>query len=137
MTDRIPGAPGRCKAVVTDEELQKLQAGEEFAITLRRDDQPIKEGTPYSKAAVLPDTVAAKLCPGAQDPTPGDAFAALQSQKADAVRQGTGTVITLQDAAYTPLMGLKLVNKNLLPLNEITIERGYFYNLEKPIPATY
>ena len=111
MTDRIPGAPGRCKAVVTGAELQKLQTGEEFAITLRRDDQPIKEGTPYSKAAVLPDTVAAKLCPGLQDPTPGDAFAALQSQKADTVRKGIGSKVVLPDAIYTPLKGLKIYGK--------------------------
>ena len=108
MTDRIPGAPGRCKAVVTDGELQKMHAGEEFAITLRRDDAPIKEGTPYSKAAVLPDAVAASLCPGAQDPTPGDAFAALQSQKADTVRRNAGPGITLCNAAHTPLKGLRL-----------------------------
>ena len=95
MTDRIPGAPGRCKAVVTGQELQKMQAGEEFAITLRRDDQPIREGTPYSKAAVLPDAVAAALCPGVDDPTPGDAFAVLQSQKADAVRRNVGQCIRL------------------------------------------
>ncbi len=109
MTDRIPGAPGRCKAVVTGQELQKLQAGEEFAITLRRDDQPIREGTPYSKASVLPDALAAKLCPGVQDPTPGDAFAALQNQKADTVRQAAGEHILLADAAHTPLMGLRII----------------------------
>lgn len=108
MTDRIPGAPGRCKAVVAGEELQKMQAGEEFAITLRRDDAPIKEGTPYSKAAVLPDEVAAILCPGVQDPTPGDAFAALQSQKADTIRRNAGPGITLCDATHTPLKGLRI-----------------------------
>ena len=111
MTDRLPGAPGRCKAVVTAEELQKMQSGNEFAITLRRDDQPILEGTPYSKAAVLPDAVAAALCPGADDPTPGDAFRALQSQKADTVRKVYGNMITLADAASTPLQGFKLYGK--------------------------
>ena len=80
MTDRVPGAPGRCKAVVADEELQKMQSGKEFAITLRRDDQPIKAGTPYSKAAVLPNDVAAALCPDIADPTPAQAFAALHNR---------------------------------------------------------
>lgn len=77
MTDRVPGAPGQHKAVITNEELQKLQAGKEFTVTLRRDDQPVEEGTPYSKAAVLPDEVAAQLCPKVEDPTPADAFKAL------------------------------------------------------------
>lgn len=78
MTDRVPGAPGQYKATVTEAELQKLQAGEAFTITLTRDDQPITEGTPYSKAAVLPDELAALLCPDIADPTPADALAALQ-----------------------------------------------------------
>ena len=111
MTDRIPGAPGRCKAVVAGQELQKMQAGEEFAITLRRDDQPIKEGTPYSKATVLPDELAARLCPGVEDPSPKDAFAALHTQKADTVRRSAGEKIILHNAAHTPLKGLKLYGK--------------------------
>ena len=77
MTDRIPGAPGQFKAVVTEAELLKMQSGEEFTITMTRDDQPIVEGTPYSKAAVLPDTLAQSLCPEVADPTPADALAAL------------------------------------------------------------
>ena len=74
MRDRIPGAPGQYTAVVDQAQLQKLQNAEQFTITLRRDDQPLVEGTPYSKAAVLPDAVAAKLCPQVDDPTPADAF---------------------------------------------------------------
>lgn len=77
MTDRVPGAPGQYKAVITEAELQKMQAGEEFTIKMTRDDQPTTEGTPYSKAAVLPDELAQKLCPDIADPTPADAFAAL------------------------------------------------------------
>lgn len=77
MKDRVPGAPGQYKAVVTEAELQKMHAGEQFAITMTRDDQPIVEGTPYSKAAVLPDALATQLCPGIADPTPADALAAL------------------------------------------------------------
>lgn len=80
MKDRIPGAPGQYKAVVTEEELLKMQAGEAFAITMTRDDQPIEEGTPYNKAAVLPDKLAQQLCPDIEDPTPADAFDALANR---------------------------------------------------------
>lgn len=81
MKDRVPGAPGQFKAVIADSELQKMQAGEEFVFTVKRDDQPIEEGTPYSKATVLPDTIAAAICPGIEDPTPADAFAALHAKE--------------------------------------------------------
>lgn len=111
MTDRVPGMPGRCTGLVTGEELQKLQSGEPFAITLRRDDQPIKEGTPYSKAAVLPDALASALCPEVDDPAPKDAFAALQEKKADSVQRKTGTIIAANNCAHTPLKGLKLFGK--------------------------
>lgn len=80
MTDRVPGAPGQYKAVVTAQELEKLRASEHFTITITRDDQPITEGTPYSKAAVLPDSLAQKLCPGMEDPTPADALSALHAK---------------------------------------------------------
>jgi hypothetical protein len=79
MTDRIPGAPGRYSASLPNGELVKMQNGEPFAITLTRDDDPIVEGTPYSKASVLPDELAAALCPGLEDPDPKDAFAALST----------------------------------------------------------
>lgn len=74
MKDRQPGAPGQYKAVITAAELQKMQAGEAFVITMNRDDQPLVEGTPYNKASVLPDDLAAVICPGVLDPTPADAF---------------------------------------------------------------
>ena len=77
MTDRVPGAPGRYTATITASDLQKLQAGEAFNITLTRNDAPITEGTPYSKAAVLPDALASVLCPDVTDPSPADAFSAL------------------------------------------------------------
>ena len=77
MKDRLAGAPGQYKATVTAEELLKMQNGEQFTITMTRDDQPIEEGTPYSKAAVLPDELAHLLCPEIEDPSPADAFAAL------------------------------------------------------------
>lgn len=84
MHDRVPGAPGQYKASVSAEELAKMQAGEQFVITMARDDQPIKEGTPYSKAAVLPDDVAAEICPDVPDPTPADAFRSLAKKTAEA-----------------------------------------------------
>lgn len=79
MTDRNPGAPGQNKAVVTQDEFRKLQAGEQFIITLTRDDQPIVDGTPYSKETVLPDELAQNICPDVLDPTPADAFRSLSS----------------------------------------------------------
>lgn len=84
MTDRVPGAPGQYSAVIRPEELEKLQNGENFTITLTRDDQPVTPGTPYSKAAVLPDELAEKLCPGVEDPAPKDALEALYNSKAPA-----------------------------------------------------
>lgn len=77
MQDRQPGAPGQYKATLTPAEFQKMQAGEQFTITMVRDDQPIVEGTPYSKAAVLPDDLAAIICPDVLNPSPADAFRAL------------------------------------------------------------
>lgn len=77
MKDRVAGAPGQYKASVSAEDLLKMQAGEEFTIQMQRDDQPIEEGTPYSKAAVLPDELAKVLCPDIEDPTPADALDAL------------------------------------------------------------
>lgn len=74
MKDRQPGAPGQYKAVITPAELQKMPAGEVFVITMTRDDQPLVEGTPYNKASVLPDDLAAIICPDVMDPTPADAF---------------------------------------------------------------
>lgn len=82
MKDRVPGAPGQYKAIVTEADLQKMQVGEEFTITMTRDDKPIEEGTPYSKAAVLPDTLAASICPDVENPTPADALAALHAKVA-------------------------------------------------------
>ena len=84
MKDRVPGAPGRYQGSLSVSEFEKLQKGKPFAITLTRDDAPIVAGTPYSKAAVLPDALAAKLCPGVDDPSPADALAALEKNKAPA-----------------------------------------------------
>lgn len=98
MKDRIAGAPGRYSAVVTGGEYQKLLMGQPFTITLTRDDKPEVEGTPYSKAAVLPDEVAHLICPDIEDPTPADAFRGLgkrMSTVADyIVEQGSDNIWT-------------------------------------------
>lgn len=82
MKDRQPGKPGQYKATLLATEFQKMQEGKQFTITLVRDDQPIVPGTPYSAAAVLPDALAALICPNIDDPTPADAFRALLQDKA-------------------------------------------------------
>lgn len=77
MTDRVPGAPGQYTMTVSAEEAQKLLTGEAVTVTLVRNDQPLVEGTPYNKASVLPDDLAAQICPDVADPTPADAFRGL------------------------------------------------------------
>lgn len=72
MTDRQPGAPGQYKMVMN---------GVEYTVTLTRDDQPIVEGTPLNKASLLPDELAAKICPGVTNPTPADALDGLRKKK--------------------------------------------------------
>ena len=94
MTDRVPGAPGRYTATITASDLQKLQAGEAFNITLTRNDAPITEGT-YSKAAVLPDALASVLCPDVTDPSPADAFSALLALL-NAIGADGGSVIGIE-----------------------------------------
>ena len=116
MTDRVPGAPGQYSAVIAKEELQKLQGGNAFTITLTRDDCPVQEGTPYSKAAVLPDTLAQKLCPNIQDPAPKDAFASLYaglSEKADGPQQKKGTMIVCNNSAFAPIKNLRVFGKTV------------------------
>ena len=125
MTDRLPGSPGKYSAVVAGGELQKMQTGKPFAITLQLDDDPVREGTPYSKAAVLPDELAAKLCPETEDPAPKDAYRGLWEKKADSIRSKSGTVIAIEDSAHTPLKGLKLFGKttqNGTPTPESPVE---------------
>ncbi len=125
MTDRLPNSPGKYSAVVAGGELQKMQTGNPFAITLQLNDDPVKEGTPYSKAAVLPDELAAKLCPETEDPAPKDAFRGLWEKKADSIRRKSGTVISADDAAGTPLNGLKICGKtmqNRVPTPDAPVE---------------
>lgn len=90
MKDRQPGAPGQYKAVITPSELQKLQSGEQFVITMVRDDQPVVEGTPYNKASVLPDDLAGRICPAVTDPTPADALRNLLARRTDATLTVSG-----------------------------------------------
>lgn len=82
MTDRQTSNPGQYKAVITSAELAKMQLGEEFVLQLTRDDHPLTEGTPYNKESVLPDELAVVLCPDIPDPTPANAFAALNARTA-------------------------------------------------------
>ena len=81
MTDRVPGAPGQYSMTVDPAEAQKILTGETVTVTLTRNDQPIVEGTPYNKESVLPDDLAALVCPGISDPTPADAFWGLLAQR--------------------------------------------------------
>lgn len=76
MTDRQPGAPGQYKLTLE---------GQEYTVSLTRDDQPLVEGTPYNKASVLPDELANRICPSVTDPTPADAFAGLLGTTVTAV----------------------------------------------------
>lgn len=111
MQDRQPGAPGQYKALLTAEEFQKMQAEKQFTITMNRDDQPIVEGTPYSKAAVLPDNIAEKICQNFVNPTPADAFYALYTGKAAATKSATGNILKVNDAIRAPLYGLTIYGK--------------------------
>ena len=81
MTDRVPGAPGQYTMTVAAAEAQKILTGEAVTVTLVRDDQPLVEGTPYNKQSVLPDDLAARICPNVTDPTPADAMNGLSKRK--------------------------------------------------------
>ena len=85
MTDRQPGAPGQYIMTVDASVAQKLLTGEPVPVVLKRDDLPIVEGTPYNKASVLPDELAAKICPAAADPTPADAYSGLLGFSSQAI----------------------------------------------------
>ncbi len=140
MKDRIAGAPGQYSAVVAGGEYQKLQTGQPFSITLTRDDKPEVEGTPYSKAAVLPDDVAKRLCPDLEDPSPADAFDSLSKgtmptitanpdtlqEVISSARPGTTIQLMASDEEY-PLLTLK--GKNAFPEN-LTILGGEGVTIE-------
>lgn len=99
MHDRQPGAPGQYKMTIDAAELQKLLAGETCTVVLTRDDQPVAQGTPYNKASVLPDELAARICPSVLDPTPADAFRNLIARRATATLSVAGWMGTA--APYT------------------------------------
>ena len=105
MHDRIPGAPGQYKAIITAEELLKMQSGKQFVITMTRDDHPLAEGTPYNKASVLPDDVANLICPKVTDPTPADAFMGLLARRYMAVLTASGWSGSV--APYTQTIALE------------------------------
>lgn len=133
MQDRQPGAPGQYKATVTAAELQKLQAGEQFTITMVRDDQPVVEGTPYSKAAVLPDALAAIICPDVLNPTPADALSALLPRNGKAAMtnhlpMGGHKVTGLgMPAAEGDAVPLGYANQNFAPAVESADYPGCYY----------
>lgn len=81
MTDRQPGAPGQYTLTIDASEAQNILVGQPVTVTLERDDQPLVEGTPYNKASVLPDELAARICPNVSDPTPADALNGLSKKK--------------------------------------------------------
>lgn len=133
MQDRQPGAPGQYKATVTAAELQKLQAGEQFTITMVRDDHPIVEGTPYSKAAVLPDALAAIICPETLNPTPADALSGLLPKNGKAAMEAdlpmgghkvTGLGTPAEDGDAVPL---EFANGHFAPAVESAEYPGCYY----------
>ena len=81
MTDRVPGAPGQYTMTVSAQEAQKLLTGEAVSVNLVRDDEPLVEGTPYNKQSVLPDDLAALICPSVVDPAPADAFRGVLAKR--------------------------------------------------------
>lgn len=105
MKDRVAKSPGRYSAQVSPEDFNNLQTGKAFPITLVRDDDPEVEGTPYSKAAVLPDSIAEVLCPGVEDPTPADAFAALVDLGKNKPQVYAVTPDTLADVIKSAMAG--------------------------------
>lgn len=107
MHDRQPGAPGQYKMTIDAAELQKLLAGESCTIVLTRDDQPIAVGTPYNKASVLPDELAAALCPSVTDPTPADAFRNLLARRTTATLSVAGWAGT--SAPYTQSVAMDIL----------------------------
>lgn len=92
MTDRVPGSPGQYTMTVSASEAQKILTGEPVSVTLVRNDQPLVEGTPYNKQAVLPDDLAMRICPNVVDPTPADAMNGLSKRKYPATLLAAGWV---------------------------------------------
>lgn len=111
MHDRQPGAPGQYKMKIDAAQLQLLMAGEVCSVILTRDDQPIAAGTPYNKASVLPDSVAARICPSVTDPTPADAFQNLIARRATATLSANGWAGTA--APYTQTVAMDILETEM------------------------
>lgn len=133
MTDRQVASPGQYKAVVSVAELEKMQNGEEFVVRLTRDDHPLTEGTPYNKESVLPDELAAAICPDVLDPVPADAFAALLPLLGGVMRgciaMGDNKITELADAtAATDAVNLRGANITAFSIlgnyDEVDIDNG-------------
>ena len=129
MKDRVAGAPGQYKATITESDLQKMQAGEQFVITMARDDQPIVEGTPYSKAAVLPDDVAEMICPGIEDPTPAEAFRHLVERANASAGFGLGRAknITVAELGSTTAPGWYCIDNEKMTFNAVSSNYWYLH----------
>lgn len=99
MTDRQPGAPGQYIMTIDASVAQNILVGQPVTVHLDRDDQPLVEGTPYNKASVLPDDLAARICPNVTDPTPADALNGLSKRKFPVTLLAAGWVSS--DGMYT------------------------------------
>ena len=129
MQDRQPGKPGQYKAILTATEFQKMQAGQQFTITMIRDDQPIVEGTPYSKAAVLPDDLANIICPNLDNPTPADALRAHVTNKSNPhevskSQVGLGNVPNVATNDQTPTYEQTSTLSNLVSGEKLSVSFG-------------
>lgn len=74
MVDRKPTYRNRITLTYAD--------GRQETATWAYADNPLVEGTPLSKATLMPDDLAAMICPGVTDPTPADGM--------DGLRRGAG-----------------------------------------------
>lgn len=124
MKDRISRKPGRYTATVPGEDIPDLQAGKPFSITLTRDDDPEVIGTPYSKAAVLPDSLAEEICPDVEDPTPADAFnGIIQKIKTDCAPSGYGLGEEAGPTVVVDPTGVSHIFKHI----DTVTENGIYY----------
>lgn len=81
MTDRVPGRPRRYKITLEDS-----GAGTVIYGVIEYADEPVTVGTPINKETMLPDALAAMICPDIADPTPANAL--------DGLRKGAGWLYT-------------------------------------------
>lgn len=96
MVDRKPTYKNRI--ALTFEDGTKVRATWEYA------DSPLVEGTPLSKATLMPDNLAALICPDAVDPTPADGMDGLRKGAAwlyTAVLSRTGWAADTTKTGYS------------------------------------